>query len=158
MCTLQLLTSALVVKLGIVKPVYADVDIDFSEIESASGVISYGGASSPLVGSIGDPPGDGPFWVGPTPYDPFSVGPTTICLCNLSFTTGQLTGTNATDWFFASGGSLNITGTLVSDSDISDVIVPSTTLLTGSFLGFLSEKCNGTSGPLNASGCGLTGV
>jgi hypothetical protein len=64
----------------------------------------------------------------------FSVGGLP-CVCDMSFITGQFTGTDSTDWFFGSGGSLNISGALVSPLNSADVIIPSTTLLTGSFLG-----------------------
>ena len=108
---------AAIVMFGIAKPVYADLVI--SAHETVQGSLSYPGGSSPLHGGM-----NGGFDIGTLP-----------CLCNLSFTTGPFMGSDANDWFFGPGGSLNLSGSSLSGIDV---------IVMGTFLG--TPTLNNTTG------------
>jgi hypothetical protein len=83
------------------------------------------GAHSPSVGSINYSTLGGPLvGTGIKPDNvaglgtPLNDGASRNCIgCSLSFTTGNLTSTNATSWFFGGGGSVTLTGGVDLDND-----------------------------------------
>lgn len=110
-------------------PAMADSTLDFGVIVPTPGTISFAGGSNPLVGTniqvdnvTGLPSG--------TTYN--LIGGT------LNFTTGGLTGTDSTHWFFGGGGTITITATCIDTDmdggscDASD-LTPSGPLMSGSF-------------------------
>src|SRR5579871_5349443 len=103
-------------------PANADI-LDLSSIFTGGGV-SYSGGAAPLTGSLAEA---GIFQInppGPPTYSIFGFAP---------YTTGPFTSSDAADWFFGPGGSLTITGEVLDST--SQVVIPTTTLLTGSFSG-----------------------
>lgn len=103
-----------------VTPIYADPTLTIDGF-MVGGSISYPGGSSPLAGTLG---------IGAV----FTLESNALdCFCGVSFTTGPLTGTDATNWFFGPGGSVSMTGQLFSG--VYNPGIPVTTPLTGSFLG-----------------------
>jgi len=78
--------------------------LDFN-VSPNPGSISFAGGANPLVGAgITVSVVDGI-------STPLNNGAVEACVgCILSFTTGNLTGSDATDWFFGGGGSISITG------------------------------------------------
>lgn len=97
--------------------------LDFN-VPGGTGVISYAGGGlitpNPLVGS-----GIGIATVSGFPSGPFLVP----CVnCSLAFTTGNFSGSNATDWIFSGGGTITVTGTI----PLAGINVP-TLLMSGNF-------------------------
>jgi hypothetical protein len=93
------------------------LDFNMNAIHPAGASISYAGGANPLVGvNIGEDDVTG--------IDtPLNSGVTLPCPapdCILSFTTGNLTGSDANNWFFGGGGTI-------------DVVFDSTTVLSGTF-------------------------
>lgn len=107
--------------------------LNFEIISPTIGTISYAGGSTPLVGAGIDVD----TIVGlSTPLNP---GVTRTCVsCTLSFTTGALSSTTATDWIFGTGGTMTVVGGVDLDNDGMSSpgdIPPGTTLLSGPFSG-----------------------
>jgi hypothetical protein len=112
-----------------VAPATMAVEIDFNLSAPTSGIISYTGGSSALIGSNIEVDNV----VGLS--TPANANVTSVCLsCLLNFNSGTLTGSgpqNGGWWSFGSGGTISITGgvQLQGGTDIP----LGTTLLTGSF-------------------------
>jgi hypothetical protein len=101
----------------------AQLDFNMDALHPATASISYAGGATPLVGtdiSVDTVTGLN---------TPLNNGVTLTCAgCLLAFTTGNLTGTNATNWFFGAGGAISIIG------GIPALALPAgTNLLLGSF-------------------------
>lgn len=96
-------------------PLHATVDLHLSGFVSG-GSMFYPGSGAPLIGSVG--------------VDTINAANKDYCFCFMSFTTGNLTGSDATNWFFASGGSITLAGTAYHQL-INNPLVPAGTLLTG---------------------------
>lgn len=124
--------TALVLSLS---PVSAQAipDLDFNIAPPSPGTISYAGGVNPLVGTdigvdtvIGE-------------NTPANNNAVRNCIgCGLDFTTGNLTGSDATHWFFGGGGTITLTGgiDLNHDGDVADVgvdVLAGSTIFTGSF-------------------------
>jgi len=110
----------------------ADPILDFGvpSINPATAMISYAGGVDPLDGvniNVVNVAGLGTSLNALTSLDIFGG--------QLNFTTGNLTSSDATHWYFGAGGWLTITGAV--DLNNNHVLdggdLPSTTLLTGSF-------------------------
>jgi hypothetical protein len=101
-------------------PASADV-LELSAIKTGGGV-SYSGGSAPLTGQLAQ---GGIYQInGSSTYTIFGNGP---------YTTGLFAGSDAADWFFGPGGSVSIIGEVLNST--LNVVIPTTTLLDGSFSG-----------------------
>jgi hypothetical protein len=107
-----------------VSPASADV-LNLLSLDTGGG-LSYSGGTAPLTGSLAE---SGPFLIDPvvlsSKYIIAGIGP---------YTTGPGGPSDATHWFFGPGGSLSIVGEVL-DSTTFSVVIPTTTLLAGSFSG-----------------------
>lgn len=103
--------------------------LDFAINAPNSGSIAYGVSDGPLVGSgIIVESVVGGLGTADT-ATPSNDGVVAICeSCELSFTTGNFTGSSATQWFFDSGGTIQLVGA-VPDAGVA----PGTTLFTGTW-------------------------
>jgi hypothetical protein len=111
-------------------PASADI-LELSSIETGGGV-SYPGGSAPLTGQLVE---GGLYQINrSSTYSIFG---------NTPYTTGPFSGSDATDWFFGPGGSLSITGEVLDSA--FNVVIPTTTLLTGSFSGISTLTYNSSS-------------
>ena len=135
--------------LASLKPAYATVELTlFANFNGGS--VSYAGGNSPLQGSLSSyfVFNNGPCSWTPGPNAPgCSSSSNLVAVGSTPFMTGPITGTDQTDWFFGPGGSLNMTGYMFAAGN-GNVLIPSTTLLTGTFLNTTTLTCNpGINGP-----------
>ena len=122
---------AAIVTLGIAHPAYADLYL--FAFESGDGV-SYPGGSSPLQGNLGFD--NSTYFTNSMDLaSPLIV----VASSGVPFTTGLFIGADATDWFFGPGGSFSLNGEVIGTPP-TNVLIPSTTLLTGSFLGTTTDR------------------
>ena len=111
-----LVLAATIFYLGLATPGYSDIVLGGHE--SVNGLLTYAGGASPLnLDLLG-----GMFENGSGPLECFP--------CVLSLTTGPLQRTDQSNWYFAPGASLVVSGPIISTFDESPVL-PSATLISG---------------------------
>jgi hypothetical protein len=119
----QLLILALLVS----AVAHADITT-FTDVHLGGGDIIYAGGDAPLEVDYNPPLPDGSEGIG------FFAAQTDIsCNCEVTLQSGPFTGADISDWNFASGGVITVTGSLVINPSAPEqvVLVPTTTILTG---------------------------
>jgi hypothetical protein len=115
------------------------LDFNMDAMHGPTASISFAGGANPLVGV--DISVDSVLGID-TPH----TGMHSLVDATLSFTTGNLSGNDANNWFFSNGGSIQIVGgvDLTGDGDANDVgdIAVGTLLLDGQFISASVTKTN----------------
>jgi hypothetical protein len=106
------------------EPLYAGMDYSLHNTMIRS-QITYLGGGGGLAGTI--------------PQETYLASSTStdILFGEIDFSTGPVSGYSGNRWYFGPGGTFSVTGSIYS-SDFSRVLIPVTTLLTGSLLGMTS--------------------